>query len=106
VSVSAFGQVFIIINSPQIASDLLNKKSAIYSDRPIQQFGGELCGFKDVLTLLQYTERFRQSRKMFHRVLGSPSIFKKFQPIVEEESHKFLRRVLLKPQELASNIRQ
>ncbi|KAL1751069.1 hypothetical protein FB107DRAFT_222736, partial [Schizophyllum commune] len=33
-SVSVSGQTMIIINSPRIAMDLLDRRSAIYSDRP------------------------------------------------------------------------
>jgi hypothetical protein len=106
VSVSAFGRMFIIVNDVQIAFDLLSKKSTTYSNRPVFQFVGELVGWDDGLGLLQYTDRFRRYRKMFRQFMGTPLILKKFLPIEEHETHNFLRRVLLEPQELAGHIRQ
>ena len=34
IHLKAFGQHIIVLNSAQVASDLLDKKSSIYSDRP------------------------------------------------------------------------
>ena len=102
----AFGQVFVIINNIDIAVDILNKRSTSYSDRPVLQMGGELCGWKHTLVLQQYDDRFRRYRKMFHRLIGSPSIVKQFLPIEEHETRNFLRRVLEKPQDLAEHVRQ
>ena len=39
---SVFGQKIIIVNDAQIAFDLFEKKSSIYSDRPTLVFGGEM----------------------------------------------------------------
>jgi hypothetical protein len=41
-SVTVLGQPLIILNSSKIAVDMLEKKSAKYSDRPILPMGGEL----------------------------------------------------------------
>lgn len=41
-SVKVFGSTIIIINDKEIAVDLLDKRSAIYSCRPVLTFGGEL----------------------------------------------------------------
>jgi cytochrome P450 len=105
VSITAFGQVFIIVNSTQVAYDLLSKKSIIHSGRPVLQFCGDMCGWKEMMGFLQNTERLRRYRKWFHQFIG-PSAVQKFLPIVEQETHKFIRRVLLKPQELDAHIRQ
>jgi hypothetical protein len=106
VSISAFGQVFIILNSAQAAYDLLGKKSIIYSGRPVPLFAGELCGWRDNLAFLQNTERLRRCRKWFHQFIDSSAVLQKFLPTVDEETHGFLRRVLSKPQELDTHVRQ
>jgi hypothetical protein len=106
VSVSTFGQVFIIVNSAQVAHDLLSKRSTIYSGRPVLEFGGDLCGWKEMMGFLQNTELLRRYRKWFHQFIGSSAVLQKVLPIVEQETHKFLRRVLLKPQELEVHVRQ
>ena len=106
VSVSIFGQRMIILNSAQLAMDMLDKKSSIYSDRPIMQMGGELVGWKNTLVLLPYGNRFRNYRKMFHQVIGTPAAMAAFNPIEEEETHKFLKRVLKSPEDLAAHVRK
>lgn len=41
-SVEVFGSTMIIVNDRDVAVDLLDKRSAIYSCRPVLTFGGEL----------------------------------------------------------------
>jgi hypothetical protein len=67
--------------------------------------GGELCGWKNTLVLLPYGERFRNYRKGFHRVIGTPAAIKQFHPIEEIETRKFLRAVLKSPEHLSEAIR-
>ncbi|KAF5321043.1 hypothetical protein D9619_000276 [Psilocybe cf. subviscida] len=105
-SVTVLGQTVIVLNSAQIARDMLDKKSAIYSDRPVLQMGGELVGWKNTMVLLPYGERFRHYRRLFHSVIGSPLAVKSFEPSEEIEARRFLRQVLLKPNELATHIRK
>ena len=85
---------------------MLDKKSSIYSDRPIIQMGGELVGWKDTLVLLPYGERFRTSRKFFHQVIGTPSSMSRFLPAEEAETRKFLKFVLANPDDLATHVRR
>ena len=86
--------------------DLLDKRSSNYSDRPVLEMGGTLSGWQDTLVLLRYTDRFRRTRKMFHRVIGSPSHVKQFYDIEEKYTHQFLRNILDKPEELSNHVRQ
>lgn len=99
------GQPLIILNSAQAAFDMLDKKSAIYSDRPVLQMGGELVGWKNTLVLLPYGDRFRRYRKLFHQLIGSSSGMKRFLPIEEHEMHRFLRKLVAKPEDLSTHIR-
>src|ERR1700722_20295522 len=77
-SLSAFGQTIVVVNSAQVAMDMLDKKSSKYSDRPVMrkfwsllsfplpsatltrlassEMGGELCGWKKTLVLTPYGE--------------------------------------------------
>ena len=105
-TVSVFGQPMIVVNSAKIAIDMMDKKSAIYSDRPVMPMGGELVGWKDTLILVPYGDRFRNYRKFFHQVIGSNSSVSAFQPIEELETHRFLKSVLKTPDELVTHIRQ
>jgi len=85
---------------------MLDKKSPIYSDRPVLQMAGELVGWKNTLVLLPYGDRFRRFRRFFHTVIGTRATMKRFYPVEQTETHGFLRRVLAKPADLAAHIRQ
>jgi hypothetical protein len=85
---------------------MLDKKSSIYSDRPVLQMSGELVGWKNTLVLLPYGDRLRSYRKMLHRLIGSRSAMKQFHPIEVVETQRFLRRVLAKPDDLPVHIRK
>ncbi|KAG1893639.1 cytochrome P450 [Suillus fuscotomentosus] len=58
----------IIINSESIARELLDKRSAIYSDRPVIPTS-EMAGLGFNTVLLPYGDTLRQHRKIFHQVL-------------------------------------
>ena len=40
--VSVMGQPIIVLSNSEVISDLLEKKSAVYSDRPVAPMAGEL----------------------------------------------------------------
>ncbi|PPQ79518.1 hypothetical protein CVT25_003400 [Psilocybe cyanescens] len=105
-SVTVLGQPLIILNSATVACDMLDKKSAIYSDRPVLQMGGELVGWKNTMVLLPYGDRFRRYRRLFHSLIGSQSAVKRFYPSEEFEARRFLRRVLMKPDALSAQVRK
>jgi hypothetical protein len=65
--VQVLGQHIIVLNSVKTAMEMLDNKSAVYSDRPVFPMGGELFGFKDALPFLPYGDRFRRYRKILHR---------------------------------------
>jgi cytochrome P450 len=105
-SVSLLGQPMVIVNSASIASDLLDKKSAIYSDRPSLMMGGELVGWKNTLVLTPYGDRFRAIRRMLRGLMGSRSALVPYESHIELECRRFLRRVLDHPDNVASASRK
>ncbi|KAJ6561174.1 cytochrome P450 [Mycena vulgaris] len=105
-SVSVFGQQLTILNGVQVAIDILDKKSAISSDRPILPMGGELVGWKQALALTPYGDRFRNHRRLSHSLFGSRGTMSKFEPLEELEAHRFLKRLLSKPEGLQDHIRK
>jgi cytochrome P450 len=105
-SLTVFGQNLIILNSASIAREMLDKNSAIYSDRPMVPMGGELCGWKNTLVLVPYGERFRSYRKLAHQLFGNAATMKSFHPVEELETHRFLKRLLSRPAEFSDHIRK
>lgn len=97
VSVSAFGQRIVILNSLDAAIDLLDKRGAFYSDRPVLTMVGKLMGWAQQLVLLPLGESFRNQRRFLHRHLGSRNQLHKIEQwheLIENEVHVFLGRTL------------
>ncbi|KAG0703346.1 cytochrome P450 [Suillus ampliporus] len=103
--IEILGQHIIVVNSVGTAIDMMDKKSTVYSDRPVFPMAGELVGLKHIMTLLPYGDHFRQQRKYFHRAIGSRTALDIYKPIEELETHRFLKRVLAKPDQLQAHVR-
>jgi hypothetical protein len=86
--------------------EMMDGKSTLYSDRPVIPMAGELVGWKDSLPFLPYGDRFRRQRKNLHRVIGSRTAVDVYSVIEEVETHRFLKRVLAKPDQLQEHVRQ
>ena len=96
----------IILNSSKTAIDLLDKRSAIYSNRPILMMGGEIIGWKQTMALVQYGPQFREYRKFVGKWIGTRASTERFAPLMEKESAKFLARVTADPDSLVHQIRK
>ncbi|TBU24874.1 cytochrome P450 [Dichomitus squalens] len=106
-SVVLLGQPMVIINSYKHAYELLEKRSAIYSDRPHMIMAGDIVGWDQILVLLRYGNQFREYRRLMARVLGSRKSVEEFVPIIEEQTGKLLARLLREPaSDLPSQIRK
>lgn len=103
--IEVLGQHIIVLNSVKTAMELLDKKSSVYSDRPVNPMCGELVGWKYALGFLSNGDRFRCYRKNIHRVIGSRSAMEVYNPLEEIETHRFLKRVFAKPEQLQAHIR-
>ena len=84
---------------------MLDKKSTKYSDRPVPTFVGDILGCKHSLPLLSYGDTFRETRKRFHRIVGTRASVEAYGDTEAVETHKFLKRVLANPDRLADHIR-
>ncbi|KAF7371344.1 Cytochrome P450 [Mycena sanguinolenta] len=99
-SLTVLGQTMIIVNSLEIAEDLLETHGVNFSDRPVLPMAGELMGFNNILTLVQYGDRVKRERKLYHQLFGnSTSIIARFGPLLTSEVHKFLQSLLGKPED-------
>ncbi|KAG2143413.1 cytochrome P450 [Suillus bovinus] len=70
VSCRLIGQTVVIINSESIARQLLDQRSAIYSDRPAGPVP-KLLGIDFITAFLPYGDTFRLHRRLFHQALRS-----------------------------------
>ncbi|KAG2033233.1 cytochrome P450 [Suillus americanus] len=103
--IEVLGRHIIVLNSVGTAMEMMDSKSTLYSDRPVLHMAGELVGWKESLPFLPYGDRFRQYRRNFHRVIGSRAAVDVYSEIEEVETHRFLKRVLAKPDQLQEHVR-
>ncbi|KAF0325749.1 cytochrome p450 oxidoreductase [Colletotrichum asianum] len=98
------GKPFIVINDPQVALDILEKKSAEFSSRPSLTFIGELVGWDKATGGIPYNDIFRLHRKVFARIIGTKTTAAQFDDLQEAEVGHFLLHVLDNPGNLKEHI--
>ncbi|KAF7311496.1 Cytochrome P450 [Mycena kentingensis (nom. inval.)] len=103
-SVTALGQPIVVLGSYKVATEMLDKKSNIYSDRPIFQMAGELVGWSNGSALVGYSPRFQRARKYQHALFGTSAKIERFQPIQTEEYRRLLRFLLDSPEKFVSHL--
>ncbi|RDB17663.1 hypothetical protein Hypma_001219 [Hypsizygus marmoreus] len=93
IHLSLLGQSVIVLNSVQAATDLLDKRSAIYSDRP-QLMSLKLLGFADhALPLMPYGKTFQRHRRMLHQHLLADRAIS-YRPTQLREAYAVLKSLL------------
>ncbi|KAG2150492.1 cytochrome P450 [Suillus clintonianus] len=90
-----FGQDNIIINSEQIARDLLEHRSNNYSDRP-DIATNELFGIDYTTAFMHYGTRWRLHRKILHQSFRQ-DVVPKFRPMQVTKTHDLLLNILEDP---------
>ncbi|KAL4883962.1 putative cytochrome P450 oxidoreductase OrdA-like protein [Aspergillus karnatakaensis] len=104
-TVSALGQRLIILNDVQLAIELLNKKSAVHSDRPDMPFA-LLAGWGDGSAILRYSKRVHAYRKKMYQEIGTKAGVARFQQTQDIEVGRFLLRMLDAPERLTKHARK
>lgn len=105
-SLRVMGMRYIVLNTLNVANDLLEKKSAITSDRPRFKMGGDLVGWGNSMIFLQYGDTYRKHRKFFHQQIGTKSSLEAFHLAEEEEAKQFVRNVIKSPDDLVVHSRR
>ena len=121
---NVLGHHFVILNSLEVITDLLEKRSSNYSDRKhttmmIELYVSQFFHFKNLLkfwlrgrmnfrinmALMPYGLWWRKHRKSFHEYYHR-NVVNKYQPIQSQEVRAFLRRLLVAPDDFLQHIRQ
>ena len=66
----------------------------------------DLVGWKDILVLLKYTDKFKACRRMFQAVIGTRANVDQFRDTLEEEASLMLRRLLEDPTNFVGPVRK
>jgi cytochrome P450 len=104
-SVTVLGQTIIIIHDKNVALELMEKRSAIYSGRPRMVFAFEMCGWIETISSQPYNSRHRLYRKYAHQEIGTKAAVSRFSAIQEAEVGRFLSRMSLTPDEMVKHIK-
>ncbi|OJT07746.1 O-methylsterigmatocystin oxidoreductase [Trametes pubescens] len=105
VYLNVFGQGLLFVNSYEAAVDLLEKRGAIYSDKPKMVMAGELCGCENMIGLTPYGERLRRQRKLMLQALGANRVHE-YHPLLEIQTHNLLQGILNSPDDSQNMLRR
>ncbi|THU91604.1 cytochrome P450 [Dendrothele bispora CBS 962.96] len=104
-SLTVLGQTFVILNSVEVANEMLGAKSAIYSDRPRLVLTGEMGGWNQGIGTAPYNDRWKVMRKLFHGAIGTPAANSRFDSGKEIEARKLMRNILNDPEHVLDHLR-
>ena len=127
IHLNVLGQHILVLNSLEVITDLLEKRSSNYSDRKQTTMMIELCvslslfsfHLKELvknavrcrmdlglsMSRMPYGPWWRKHRKSFHEYFQRNAVTK-YQPIQRQETRAFLRRLLITPDNFLHHIRQ
>ncbi|KAF8992778.1 cytochrome P450 [Cyathus striatus] len=108
VYINAFGKSVIIVNDPATATELLDKKGKLYSDRPTFILAGELIGWDAVPALKPFDRNgpWSDVRRHFNQYMGSRGkVTESFSSILHSGAHNFLKRLFDNPANWTHHIR-
>ena len=95
-----------MLNDVDVANEILDKRGATNSDRPVLNMAGELAGFKEWTVLLGYGLRLKESRKYMHRAIGNRESLKNFDGLFDAVVRTCLKATLRDPDNVHEHIRR
>ncbi|KAJ3545626.1 hypothetical protein NMY22_g2356 [Coprinellus aureogranulatus] len=105
VHLEALGKHFMVVNSFEIAKDLLEspRRSLTYSDRPVSTMVNDLMGYDWTMATLPYNAKWKGQRRLFSKYFspGNPSAY---QPQIKENVHLLLLKLLNNPEDFIAHI--
>ncbi|KAL1673532.1 cytochrome P450 [Schizophyllum commune] len=91
---NVLGQPMLVVDTYEACTELLEKRSALYSTRP-QLTMIELMGWDFSVALMPYARNRRRCRRLLHEYIGNqPTANAQTQPLVVRSVCTFLRRML------------
>ncbi|KAJ7432778.1 cytochrome P450 [Mycena galericulata] len=73
VHLRVFGKSLIVLNDVNDVTELLDRKSRIYSNRPVLQMGGELVGWAEGPAFIQFSKTWADYRRLMAQFLSRRS---------------------------------
>ncbi|KAH9951882.1 cytochrome P450, partial [Amylocystis lapponica] len=101
---NAAGLPIVILSNFEVAIDLLEKRSSIYSDRPKCTMY-ELQGWYPAVSIMQYGPLWRKHRRLIHERF-SPEEVPAYRDLQTREAHILLKNLLYQPTENSWHVRR
>lgn len=100
------GQRMVILNSFDAAEEILDKKSAIYSDRPYLPVCGGIMNCDRFLAFQSYGTPWREMRRLFAQTVGTHKGLMELTGHLEDLVCDFLLRVASDPPSLTRHVQR
>lgn len=99
-----FGAPLVFLNSYSAACELLERRSSIYSDRPIITMLNELQQWDWLLPFSRYGERWRKSSSSFKRYMEHNHLTK-YHGKQTQDAHVLLQNMIQNPADFFKHVR-
>ncbi|KAF7343507.1 hypothetical protein MSAN_01971000 [Mycena sanguinolenta] len=103
--VNVAGTSIVVLSSFEVIADLLERRGALYSDRPQATMMNELMGWSDFFGFMNHDDRWRRQRKIFHETFHAGAV-KQFDPHIQDSTHQLLRHLLKDPHDVMTHFRR
>lgn len=87
-----------VITDRRLIKQLVDKKSALYSERP-KSYVASLISSGDHILLMQHGQQWRSTRKLLHSSLMEKVVDEHHLPLQEAEARQMVRDYLLNPED-------
>ncbi|KAB5591014.1 O-methylsterigmatocystin oxidoreductase [Ceratobasidium theobromae] len=106
ISMTALGQTIVVLNSVEAAIDLMDRRSAIYSDRPELRViaDPDLLDWSYVIVACKYGSSWKRQRRMIHDVVKT-STNEHHYALMERETRAMLKRLLENSEDIEKKLR-
>ncbi|KAF8678854.1 cytochrome P450 [Rhizoctonia solani] len=107
ISLTAAGQTIVVLDSVETATDLLDRRSRIYSDRPQLRVisDPDLFDWGNNTGSAPYGPRWKKQRRITHELLKPSANAHNFE-LFEKETYAMLKRLAVDPKEFGNEIRR
>ncbi|KAI5889746.1 cytochrome P450 [Schizophyllum commune H4-8] len=93
IHLSVPGQSIVVLNTYDACVEILEKRSRMYSSRPVLPMVGDIMKMDSSPILMPYGERWRARRRLIHTMLN-PTAAAQFHPCIQKSVHTLLRAML------------
>lgn len=87
----------IVITSPRLVKELVDKKASLYSSRPPSYIGNTIISQNHHMLLMPYADQRRKCRKLVHQFFMEPLVVKQHTPLVNAEVVQMLNDFIVDP---------